>query len=227
MGEVDKLTSQLLEISKQLASSSKSFKFTLKTKDISFSFCSKDRDLPSEDAEKNKRKSPSQKNRDFKRRKHFLEKKLDESNSANKPCEKDSADNKVIVERQDDQFKCEECEYSTSSNKGLQIHIGKQHKISGQIDGIDDIELKEDKKQEYTESETQTDSPFQCGKFCEEIFDDKNAWKMHMLKEHLDSVKIISKRHSRFLWEALEYKSYISQTRDPDILRFLETYQEL
>ena len=176
MGEVDKLTSQLLEISKQLASSSKSFKFTLKTKDISFSFCSKDRDLPSEDAEKNKRKSPSQKNRDFKRRKHFLEKKLDESNSANKPSEKVSADNKVIVERQDDQFKCEECEYSTSSNKGLQIHIGKQHKISGQIDGIDDIELKEDKKQEYKESETQTDSPFQCGKFCEEIF--LGSWRL-------------------------------------------------
>ena len=133
MGEVDKLTSQLLEISKQLASSSKSFKFTLKTKDISFSFCSKDRDLPSEDAEKNKRKSPSQKNRDFKRRKHFLEKKLDESNSANKPSEKVSADNKVIVERQDDQFKCEECEYSTSSSKGLQIHIEKNTRLQGKL----------------------------------------------------------------------------------------------
>ena len=54
--------------------------------------------------------------------------------------------------------------------------------ISGQIDVIDDIDLKEDEKHEYKETETQTNSPFKCGKFSEEIFDDTNAWKMHMSK---------------------------------------------
>ena len=111
-----------------------------------------------------------------------MEKKLDESNSTKKPSEKVSVDYIVIVEKHDTQFKCEECEYSTSSKKGLQIHIVKQHKISGQIDGIDDIDLKEDEKHEYKETETQTNSPFKWGKFCEEIFDDTNAWKMHMSK---------------------------------------------
>ena len=127
----------------------------------------------------------------------------------------------MIVKKQDIQLKCEECEFSTSPKQGLQIHIAKQHKISGQTDGIDDSDLKEKKILKYKETETQTDSPFKCGKLCDEIFDDKNAWKIHMLKEHLDSVKILSKRHSRFLWEAMEYKSFICQTRDPDILRFL------
>ena len=55
----------------------------------------------------------------------------------------------MIVEKQDIQFECEECEFSTSLKQGLQIHIGKQHKISGQIDGIDDSDLKEDKNLKY------------------------------------------------------------------------------
>ena len=67
MSEVDKLTLELLEISKQLANSSKSFKLTLETKDINFSFSSKDRELPPKDFERTKKKSPSQKNRDFQR----------------------------------------------------------------------------------------------------------------------------------------------------------------
>ena len=62
-----------------------------------------------------------------------MEKKLDESNSANKRSEKVSADNKVIVERQDDQFKCEECDYSTFSKTGLKIHIGKPKQIQGNL----------------------------------------------------------------------------------------------
>ena len=53
MSEGDKLTLQVLEISKQLANSSKSFKLTLESKqDISFSSSSKNRDLPPKDSEK-------------------------------------------------------------------------------------------------------------------------------------------------------------------------------
>ena len=45
---------------------------------------------------------------------------------------------------QDILFKCEECDYTTTSKQGLQVHMGKQHKTIEQIDGIDDTGLKED-----------------------------------------------------------------------------------
>ena len=175
MCDVDKLTSQLLEISKQLASSSKSFHFTLKTKDVDFTFSSKDRDYPSKDPEKPKKKSPSQKNRDFERRKQFLEKKLNESNFTKKPLENTNGDKQVIEEKQDMQYKCNDCDYITNSKKGLHIHIGKQHKISGQLDGIDDNDLKED-------TGVQTDDSLslvltgEIGEDCEEHYIGETFW---------------------------------------------------
>ena len=81
MCDVDKLISQLLELSKQLATSSKSFRVTLRTKDINFTCCSQDVSHPAQDeihpgalttAKKKKTKSPSQKKRDFERRKLFF-----------------------------------------------------------------------------------------------------------------------------------------------------------
>ena len=83
MFEVGKLIAQLLEISKQLAGGSKSFKLTLKTKDIDFTFSSQD--VIPEDPGHDKKKSPSQKNGDFQRKNPYLEKKLDKSHS--KPSE--------------------------------------------------------------------------------------------------------------------------------------------
>ena len=74
MCDVDKLTSQLLELSKQLANSSKSFKLTLKTKDVNFTFSSQDVQNPVQDGNNpgakttatRKKKSPSQKRQDTK-----------------------------------------------------------------------------------------------------------------------------------------------------------------
>ena len=177
MCEVDKITSQLLEISKQLASSSKSFHFTLKTKDVNFSFSSKDRDYPSKDPEKPKKKSPSQKNRDFERRKQFLEKKSDESSFTKKLSENTSGDKLLIEDKHDIQYKCKDCDYITNSKKGLQIHIGKQHKISGQIDGMDDTDLKED-------TGVQTDDSLslvltgEIGEDCEEHYIGETFWNL-------------------------------------------------
>ena len=82
----DMLTSQLLELSKQLATSSKSFRVTLRTKDINFTCCSKDVPHPAQveihpgaptTAKKKKTKPASQKKQDFERRKLFLLKKLE------------------------------------------------------------------------------------------------------------------------------------------------------
>ena len=91
----DMLTSQLLELSKQLASSSKSFKITLKTKEIDFTFSSQDDHHPGQDdidpgykiSGRKKSKSPSQKKQDTERRHIFWIKKLENTNSLTKPSE--------------------------------------------------------------------------------------------------------------------------------------------
>ena len=75
MCDVNNLASQLLELSKQLMNSSKSFKLTLKTKDVNFTCSSQDRDLSSKEI-RIKTISPSQKKRDFHRKKPFLKKKF-------------------------------------------------------------------------------------------------------------------------------------------------------
>ena len=81
MCDVDKLTTQLFELSKQLAKSSKLFHIIVKTETFNFTCSSKDRDIPPNAAKRIKKKSPSQKNRDFLRRKTFLEKKLNQMES--------------------------------------------------------------------------------------------------------------------------------------------------
>ena len=48
-----------------------------------------------------------------------------------------------------------------------------------------------------------------------------------MMKDHKEDLKIMSRRHSGFLYQALEQKSITELSRDLDVLRFLETYQEL
>ena len=59
MCEVGMLTTQLMEISKQLAAGSKSFKLTLKTKDIDFIFSSQDKGVIPEDPGNVKKKEVS------------------------------------------------------------------------------------------------------------------------------------------------------------------------
>ena len=60
MSDLDKLATQLLGLSKQLAMSNKSFNLTLKTKDIDFTFSTQDRKVPPRSVVK-KKKSQSQK----------------------------------------------------------------------------------------------------------------------------------------------------------------------
>ena len=137
------VTSQLLEISKQLATSPRSFTVTFKTKDIDFSFSSQGKDDNPKHPGHEKKKSPSQKKRDFQRRKHFLENKLEKSNLSLKICDDD---NTVMNHTEEvvPPFKCDDCDFEGISIKGLGIHRGKQHKIGAQIDGIEDEDLKED-----------------------------------------------------------------------------------
>ena len=66
------VTSQLLEISKQLATSPRCFTLTFKTKDIDVSFSSQGKDDNPKHPRHEKKKSPSQKKCDFQRRKQFF-----------------------------------------------------------------------------------------------------------------------------------------------------------
>ena len=147
------------------------------------------------------------------------------------------SDNNLEVETssQVEIFLCDQCDQSFKTKNGLRIHVGKSHKDNiPQLDGQNEditadlvLQTCPIKTPEAIQIETQTDSPCECMKYCGETFENKNEWKIHMLKEHMDDIKIFSKRHSRFLQQALENKSFICQTRDPDIIRFLDTFKEL
>ena len=93
------------------------------------------------------------------------------------------------------------------TTNGLKIQIGNMHiytipQADGRVEQITTdaaVQTVNEHNHEYKETETQSNSPFKRGKSCEEIFDNKKSWKMHMLKDHLDSVKVLARRHSRFL----------------------------
>ena len=131
------LASMLLELSKQLVNSNKSFHLQLNTKYITFRFTSKDRDifLPAE--KKIKKKSPSQKKRDYQMRKTFLEHKSNNSENfqeqvsvVNKPDSENSALKDTCFKLHNLNFKCDLCDYTSSSNYGVNVHMGRSHKGS-------------------------------------------------------------------------------------------------
>ena len=55
------------------------------------------------------------------------------------------------------QFKCDQCNYSNSTEKGLRQHIRMKHKIA-QLDGFEDSIIEISKKPEVKESKSQTDN---------------------------------------------------------------------
>ena len=111
-------------------------------------------------------------------------------------------------------FLCDQCDQLLKTKNGLRIHVGRSHKDNiPQLDGQNEditadlvLQTCPIKKPEAIKSKTQTDSPCDCMKYCGETFENKIEWKIHMLKEHMDDIKILSNRHSRFLQQALENK---------------------
>ena len=146
MSDVNKLTFQLLELSKQLATSSKLFRITLKTEGINFSICSQDVDHPGQDKnhpgvkKEKKSKSPSQKKRNAERRKSFLMKKLEETNLSTKPFEVTDATgehgDKVASS-------CDICDFRANCKVTLGKHIQKEHSQIPQFDGLEESSIKE------------------------------------------------------------------------------------
>ena len=144
----DMLTSQLLELSKQLATSSKSFRVTLRTKDINSTCCSQDVPHPAQDeshpgapttAKKKKTKSPSQKKRDFERKKLFLLKKLETTESTKPSQEGNTSDE---IDEPQESFQCEICDMKATCKVSLGKHMHKDHSTIPQFDGLEDSEVK-------------------------------------------------------------------------------------
>ena len=132
----------MLEISKQLANYSKSFKLTLKTNDIYFTFSRQDAHHPVQDeitAKKKKKKSPSQKKYDSERRKLLLLTKSDTTDST-KPSKENNTSEKV--DNQEESLKCEICDMKPKCKVSLGKHIKKEHSVIPQFDGLEDSEDK-------------------------------------------------------------------------------------
>ena len=145
MCDLDKLTTQLLELSKQLANASKSFNLTLKTKDISFTCNSQDSDSPVKTTTRIKKKSPSSKKRDFLRRNAFLKKKMEESNNLST----EETNSKSC-------FPCDVCDFLANSRKDINIHMVKEHKSLEQLDGNTSINSTTvEEKDQDTKEETE------------------------------------------------------------------------
>ena len=70
-----------------------------------------------------------------------MEKKLEKFKF--KPSEEKPQTNHDHVQELDFLFNYDECDYKSSTMKGLNIHVGKQHKIRDQVDGADYNDFKE------------------------------------------------------------------------------------
>ena len=180
MCDVDKLATKLLELSKQLANSSKSFHLTLKTDDINFSCSSKDRDLPLQTAKRIKKKSPSQKNRDHQRRKTFLEQKSDKSTSDK--SKKEESDDENASAASEASFECDQCDFEANCKVSLRKHIGMKHKLIPQLDGHTEDETTEqqpDPPDSREQSREQKNSKVQTCDICDD--ETKDLWDHTLL----------------------------------------------
>ena len=134
MGEDTSLATKCLDFCRHLASKGKDFTFSLSMgSNFSFSLDTRENTTLSR-AGKKKTPSPSTLARNAKRRDQFLKKKFEPAAQAK---DEDSVE-----------FKCDQCNYVSTTDKGLQIHIGKKHKIS-QIDGV--VDVLEEHKQTQTD----------------------------------------------------------------------------
>ena len=119
MGEDNSnLASQCMAFCQALASKGQIFSFTLKV-GSSFAFSLDTRGNGTSSFTK-KRKSPSTRRRNARRRAEFLAKKRESSTEKSTP-------EKVARPVKAKEFKCDQCEKDFKSENGLKIHVGKTH----------------------------------------------------------------------------------------------------
>ena len=124
MESENSLASKCLDLCQTLASQGQAFTFSVtigSTFNFSMSSCSQESPAAKAKVEM-KKKSPSTRRRDARRRKEFL--KRNDSTDATLA----GKDAQPVREDKEKTFKCDHCENIFKSENGLKIHIGKAHK---------------------------------------------------------------------------------------------------
>ena len=137
MSEDTTLASQCLDLCQMLAGKSLSFSFTLKVgNNFSFSVDSRGKGALSPQKKK-KKPTPSTLRRNARRREEFLRKKLapgaEKSEQQVSEEETDHPGNAAPAPEpgqvSEEDVKCEQCDFSSKSNRGLKTHISRIHKV--------------------------------------------------------------------------------------------------
>jgi len=118
------LASKCLDLCQTLASQGQSFTFSVTIgSTFNFSMSTRSQESPASNAKAEmKKKSPSTRRRDARRRKEFLKRK----NSTDATLA--SQDVQPVSVHKEKTFKCDQCENIFKSENGLKIHTGKAHK---------------------------------------------------------------------------------------------------
>ena len=120
--EESALARKYLELCQVLVQKRQAFSFTLKTSPFSITLDTKEKAAPLESRKVKKKLSLSALKRNQNRKEAFLKKKSDSNESDEQHLEETPKDD------EENTFKCNQCENSFNSDKGLKIHIGKAHK---------------------------------------------------------------------------------------------------
>ena len=116
------LASKCLDICQALAAQGRNFTFNLTLSPFSFSLDTRGEEKVTSPEKVKKRPSPSTQRRNLRRKIEFQTKKVEENKESETNNDLDATSQKSNT------FKCEQCENIFESEKGLKIHIGRQHK---------------------------------------------------------------------------------------------------
>jgi hypothetical protein len=130
-----------------------------------------------------KKLSPSAMRRNARRKEAFLKRKSEALKKSDNNLEVETSSQVEI-------FLCDQCDQSFKTKNGLRIHVGKSHKDNiPQLDGQNEditadlvLQTCPIKKPEAIKSETQTDSPCECMKYCGEYLKTKMNGRFTCLK---------------------------------------------
>ena len=114
---------QCLEFSRLLISNQKAFQFEVKlASGFSFNFNTLDQEPTKSRTQEVRKKSPSTLKRNAARKERFLQDK------------KTSSEKEILA----DSFNCDQCQHQANCKASLRKHVGKEHKLIPQLDGLDD-----------------------------------------------------------------------------------------
>ena len=124
------LASKCLDLCQMLASQGQSFTFSVTIgSTFNFSMSTRSQESPASNAKAEvKKKSPSTRRRDARRRKEFLRRKSQVSTHDPTDVTLAGQDVQPVIAHKENTFKCDQSESNFKSENGLKIHTGKVHK---------------------------------------------------------------------------------------------------